>query len=259
MYETERLEDRNGGTQVTKLVLLTAAVEPAGVSFLVHSDASKRRDEYRRAVKFYARSLPADKVTLAITESTGASIDDLRHIAARDGHTLHVLMNRADTETAATGKGPAEARMFREVKPFLDESDLPIDYVFKVTGRLRITNIARIVAMSNPVPSYAARLRRDLNYMDTRLFGMDPLTWLSVTPALESDIDESSGQFLEHALFRALTKFGSNAGVPWTPILPAPNFAGVSGSHGEKYGGMKARLRNLTTNAAHRLMRGRYI
>jgi len=240
------------------LVVLTAALEPKQVPFLVRADHALRRRDYTVAMKHYASTLPADTFTLAVVENTGSDVDDLRTIASKFGHSLKTLCYTEEAAVQQRGKGNAEAKMFDAVSSVFLQEDSPYDRVIKITGRLVVRNIDRVLRVHHPERFIAARMSFDRRQLDTRLLMTDVQTWKDFFSGQDSQVDEAAGVFLEHvaALRTAEAIF---AGARWCQLRPKPHFAGYSGSTGYKYGSRRDRILDGISGISGRLLQKHYI
>lgn len=240
------------------LVVLTAAIEPRQVPFLVRADPELRRADYRSALRHYASELSPKSFSLAVVENSGAEIDDLKNIASDLGHDLHTLSYRESDDVQRQGKGNAEAKMFDAVADAFLRGNERFDRVAKVTGRLTVRNVRRLLEAPRPERHIGARIRFDRTQLDTRFFVTDSLTWCEYFTGLEKSVNEPEGVFLEHvaALASARAVF---AGVEWSQLRPQPIIAGYSGSTGYRYGAKRELLLDGVAWGAGRLLKRHYV
>jgi hypothetical protein len=200
---------------VPALVLLTATITPpAGVPALARSEPADRLDDYERALAFYL-GLPASVVDRVVfAENSASDLERLEHLVERhgDGKEVELLSfygldypvehGRGVGETKLIGTALERSRLFAE----LGDEDL----FWKVTGRLRFTNLERLIASTPASCSLYADFRRyPRPWIDTRVFACTPNAFRSLLlPRLDlmrqDELDRQGYSAPEERLFKEL-------------------------------------------------------
>jgi hypothetical protein len=111
-------------------------------------------------------------------------------------------------------------------------------YIIKITGRLIIKNIAKIIRFHkfffSPKTVFCA-INSDFSFPDSR-FVIAPVEFWEVFLNSKERINDSKGYFFEHALCDTIKK---EKVFPYSPFLLMPYIEGMSGSTGEIYTGEK--------------------
>lgn len=241
------------------LLLLTASITVGSGIRSKIQDSSTRGVQYHNAIQFYSSRLDPHSVQIVLVENSGADLTLYRETAAQWGHDMVAIDTARSARGERGGIGAAEADMFDAVSDRLRNGSLEGTRVFKVTGRLIVRNIDQYVRATWPSRFFTARLRRDLNYMDTRFFGCDSVTWSSHLTGMAKEVDEQSNLYIEHVALRRLVSAATLNDTVWCQAVPAPQILGQSGSHGAVYGGWRERVQGYTVDVASKLIRGRWI
>ena len=240
------------------LVVLTATIVPRGTPNVFRSNPVDRRQDYSSAIRHYSKHLSASKTHILLIENSGEDLSDLRAAARESGHEISTISYVAASEDQARGKGVSEAAMFDRVAAWVIVQDQTFGRIYKITGRLKVTNIRRIQAQSLTGQFMACRIRVNLVYADCRFFLTDPLTWCMFLTGMGDEVNESAEYYLEHVLMDRLALM-RRAQIPWKPLLPMPHIVGVSGSYEARYGSWRDRVNDFLARTAHHLLRGRYL
>jgi hypothetical protein len=203
---------RSGGPA---LVLLTATITPpAGVPALARIDPADRLDDYSRALAFYI-GLPGavvDRVVFA--ENSASDLDPLERLVERLGTSkdVELLSFYGLDYPVEHGRGVGETRLIdtalarSRLLGALGEEDL----FWKVTGRLRFTNLERLIATApRDCALYADFRRFPRNWVDTRVFACTPAAFRGLfVPRLElmrqDELDRQGYTAPEERLFAEL-------------------------------------------------------
>jgi hypothetical protein len=227
------------------LLLLTATIcPPAGVPALERVDPVARRSDYEHALAFYL-GLPAtvvDRVVLA--ENSGSDLGSLeRTVEASNtgGKDVELLTFDGNTHPVEHGRMVGELRL---IETALERSRLlsaltDDELFWKATGRLRFTNIARLIATTPPDAALYADFRRlPRSWVDTRVFASTPRAFRELfAPRIElmrqDEIDRLGYRAPEHRLYEELMPESGRFRI--VPRLRAePRIEGFSG-HGRDY------------------------
>src|SRR5215210_2588345 len=220
---------------------MTATIKPpAGVPALQRVDPGDRLADYERALEFYL-GLPAtvlDRVVFA--ENSGSDLSSLEHLAERDagdkdvellsfdGLDYPVEYGRAVGETRLIDTALGRSRLLGALA-----ADEPF---WKVTGRLRFTNLDRLIATAPVGPELYIDFRRfPRRWVDIRIFACTPRAFRELFVSREAlmrqdELDRSGYSAPEERLFEELLPQRERARV--APRLRLePRVEGYSG-HG---------------------------
>ncbi|MGD0768948.1 MAG: hypothetical protein ABSB42_12255 [Tepidisphaeraceae bacterium] len=135
---------------MAELILLTATVTPPpGVPYLHRTDPSARLADYEKAFKFYV-GLPNELVDrIVFMENSGHPLDSLHKLAAEaEGKSVEIINFAGLDHPPQYGRGYGEFKMidhgFKTSK--LLWAMEPAGRWWKITGRLRVLNLGRMVA-----------------------------------------------------------------------------------------------------------------
>jgi hypothetical protein len=194
--------------------------------------------QYQRAVAHYSSQLPRSDYKIAMVENSGAGADLFADVAANFGHRL-IFIKSSQGNSPDKGVGEAlmlDAAVFALCATLGSEID-----IVKVTGRLRVSNLPRVLRNSAE-PFFAAQVRRDLTMVDSRLLQFQPTVWAQKFSGLAADVNESKGRWLEHALVPRLATMQFEGVGRWLPFASVPFFCGTAGSGGARYDTLRSRL-----------------
>lgn len=223
---------------------MTATITPpAGVPALQRVDPSERLADYERALSFYV-GLPDSIVSRVVfAENSGTDLASLRAIADREGTGKDVELVSFDGLDYPVAHGRAVGEM-RLIETALSRSRLlgalgEDDPFWKVTGRLRFTNLAGLIATTPEGAGLYVDFRRyPRPWVDTRVFASTPRAFrdllLSRVELLRQDELERMGfSAPEERLFGELLPERERARI--VPRLRyEPRIEGYSGQ-GEDY------------------------
>lgn len=212
----------------------------ADTPHLVRSNPAVRSEDYARALDFYAHSLSPARWRILFVENSGYSLSRFQEIARTRGHELATVGYRSELDIRAKGKGAAEAEILDRALEHI-HTDLPeTRQVTKVTGRLLVRNITRLVPLMD-IPHLGCRVHRDHSMVDTRVMDFDVGTWADFLTGLGELVDESQGRFLEHAVALRLAEALYGGPTRWVELARELDVAGVSGSDGIPYDTVRSR------------------
>jgi hypothetical protein len=226
------------------LLLLTATISPpVGVPALERVDPADRRSDYERALDFYLR-LPTPVVDrLVFAENSASDLGSLERIveARNRGKEVELLTFEGNTHPVEHGRMVGELRLIEtalersRLLSALDDDEL----FWKATGRLRFTNIARLIATTPAGAALYADFRRfPRSWVDTRVFASTPHAFRELfAPRIElmrqDEIDGLGYRAPEHRLYEELMPESGRFRI--VPRLRAePRIEGFSG-HGRDY------------------------
>jgi hypothetical protein len=224
------------------LVFLTATLSPPGGA-VTRSDLAKRLDDYLRAFEFYL-SLPQshfDRV-LFVDNSAGdvRPIEELARSTAHD-KTVEIISFAGNDHPVEYGKAYGE---FKLIDYGLTMSRLARkqDVLWKVTGRLRLTNITEIaMSLARPfdlacdlhnVPFVGTGRLRGSRNMDLRAFACSIQGYRGMFEGLW----QQRARGFDAEFFYDVVKASLGGPFRIVPRFPLqPGFSGASGRHDRRY------------------------
>jgi len=233
------------------LLLLTATISPPdGMPALQRVDPAARRADYESALSFYL-GLPSAVVNrIVLAENSDSELGSLERIAQAHGagKDVELLSFAGHDFPAEHGRMVGELRTMEtafERSRLL--SALGDDELFwKVTGRLRFTNMERLVATTPPGAALYADFRKlPRPWVDTRVYAATPQAFRELFATRidlmrQGEIDGLGYTAPEHRLFEEL--MSERARFTIVPRLRAePRIEGFSG-HGHDYARPTRRL-----------------
>lgn len=254
------------------VLLMTATIDPPpGAPALTRRDPALRKADYAAALHHYASTTRGVFDQIVLADNSAADVDDLTTLAAEcgRGESIRVLSFARNEHPPEYGKAYGEFRLLDHVLlDLLSLSDR--DVVWKVTGRLRVTNLSRLVTTAPksydvycdlrnlPLPRQR-RFYGMQEYMDLRLFSCTVAAYrrlfAGLYPHLRSDL---LGESPEKYLYRYLQEL--RAGRPGRRrlnIVPRfrlqPRIRGFSGASNADLGSARARRHEFVRGAARRL------
>lgn len=212
-------------------ILLTACVNPNGMSETVLQNSEERAEQYRHAIDFYIKET---NLPIVFCENTMYDMksDYEQHIISG---RMEYLMFDGNNYDKKRGKGYGEARI---MKYAISHSDIikQSKYIIKITGRLVITNIMRIA--SSPLLYFGNIFRSNIvtRYIQLYIFIARPeLVWKIVVKYQEEITDYPKGSQIENHFYTALTQDCEFCKTLFVPFLRVPQIIGVSGTSGHPY------------------------
>lgn len=213
-------------------ILLTACVNPGGMSYTILQDSNIRAKQYTKALDYYIKTTD---VPIVFCENTmyDMSTDYQRLI---DSGRLELFTFDGNNFDKLRGKGYGEALI---MKYAIDNSEIIRNskYVIKITGRLIITDIKRVA--SSPLLCLNNLFRSNIKekFISTYLFVARPLLLQKFINKYQELIweDSPTNDLIEHHWFRALTQDPELNNTTYIPFLSIPKVIGISGTTGECY------------------------
>lgn len=129
------------------LVMTATITPPENTPLLARADPAVRRKDYQEALRFYLQ-LPTDLIgAVLFIENSGSELEDMREIARQSaqGKEVEVIGVPPNLDSPAFGKGYGEFKLLDQglaCSRVLRDTDI----LWKVTGRLKVLNMASLVA-----------------------------------------------------------------------------------------------------------------
>lgn len=213
------------------VILLTACINPGGMSHTVLQAPEIRKQQYISAIRYY---LENTQIPIVFVENTNTDISGEFSKADISKRIEFITFNGNDFDKSK-GKGYGEALMIEYAlkhSAFLNKSS----FVIKVTGRLYVDNIDELVCeMQSPDCIYANLVRGNCGLERKSYFLGAPISFLTnYFLSRKQEIDESKKVYFERHLYNECIKWIEDGGKVKEfrhPIL----VSGVSGSTGKAY------------------------
>lgn len=207
-------------------ILLTACVNPNGMSQTTLQNVNVRRQQYIDAINYY---LTKTKFRIVFVENSGNDLS-LLFIENISNERIEFITFEGNDYNRELGKGYGEAMLIKyamEHSTFLQECK----FIVKITGRLMLKNIYSLVWEHSLFyrKSDVSVFFYCLDLIDSRFFVTTRDFLLNSFLPKATEINDSRGVYFEHVLDNSLTL---NSDVF---LLHIPMFEGVSGSSGNAY------------------------
>lgn len=198
-------------------------------------DPAERARQYMDAIGFYIRETPMTKIVVG--DNSGYCYpDSLIGLAASYGKELELHSFRGDNALVEKyGKGYGEG----EIMEFLLSNSRLLGKAtgfMKVTGRLRLVNIGKMLPQMNEkvnyfMPVYLDRLRvpeKARRCVELRVYYATTTFFRNVLLQAYKDTRDDEVYFLEHAYYAAIAR----SGIKPRRFKILPEIVGISGSNG---------------------------
>lgn len=239
--------EKTAGGQPRRAFVLTSTLKPASSVFhLKRSQLETRRVDYLSSVDRWSQgSLDAWGEAFLIDNSPDLSSEQWEEFAAQVKlrsrgaiQAVHVDV-QPDLISPVLQKGREEAKLLDAAVISLQQRG--ITYFGKVTGRLFVSNLNRVIP-SDRSEGISAAISNRLHLSDTRFFAMTLSEWSAHYTGMEKDVDEEAGVMLEH-VFARRTMTAVGAGSTFASMSRLPRFVGMSGSMDIDYGSLTNRVK----------------
>ena len=210
------------------ILLLTACVNPDGMSFTQLQSPEIRKKQYCNALNFY---LDNTSYPIVFVENSGCdfSCNFAEHISS---NRLEYLTFEGNNYDKSIGKGLGESKILRYA---LDNSLFirNCKYFIKITGRLIVKNISHYA--TSKWLSFNNVFRCDLlksGYAQSMVFVSSPKDMVKLLNKNFDKINDSAGIYFEHCLYESLRNCKRTIIIPFAE---APYIEGYTGSNNDKY------------------------
>lgn len=220
-------------TDIKKVCLvMTSCITPlTNSTHLAIKNTDLRRKQYLDAIKFYINCTKI--VNIIFCDSSEEKMpEEIQLIAEEVNKKVEWLSFNGNTEKVLEkGKGYGEGKILQYV---IKKSSIlkSCEYIFKVTGRLKILNINYILRVlrygNNYFNSYDDKGK---SFVDTRFFVVKISDYQNKLYTAHQNVMDNSGIYYEHCIAEEIINNSLNYHV--FPI--ALNIEGYSGSTGLKY------------------------
>ena len=216
-------------------VIFTATVRPSVPALPLAGDEQQREAEYVKAVSaslIMARS-KGISACFVLAENSAAEAKQLQATCQNHG----VEFVRCCPELASArlkGKGYFEALLLQQIVSEVSVKETETCAFLKITGRLQLRNIDRIVqSVTNSNSDCLINVYARGQYADTRVMAFNRDFWRVVMQFVD-DIDDRRRRYFEHVVPVAM-RTAALRGQKCDYLLPPPRLAGRSASTGRIY------------------------
>lgn len=210
------------------VILLTACINPDGMSFTNLNNPEERKKQYVEALAFY---LNHTILPIVFVENSNTDISNLFEEQLTKGR-LEILIFEGNKEKTK-GKGYGEAEI---IDYALNNSKIIKDsYVLiKITGRLIVENVeklvlARVILGLNK--AVQCSINSKFSFADSRVI-MVPVSFMKRFLSRKSQINDSKDVFFEDVLLKLIKE---ESPFYYFPFINEPQILGSSGSTGQLY------------------------
>ncbi|MGN0306559.1 MAG: hypothetical protein ACI4D2_10435 [Lachnospiraceae bacterium] len=216
------------------LAIITGTIRPTNlVTQLKIRNEEERLFQYLESLKFFIESKAFTKIIFCENSNYGAGgLAALEEMARDNGVKLEILSFQGDIQQVERqGKGYGEGEILDYV---FDHSDLVErePFFIKITGRMKVMNIQKLVSAMKPEKSYFNVPNSTLRTLyDTRIYGMPTEQFKRCFREVYHKVWDNQGIYLEHIYTQTLKENG----IKVTNFPRYPRIVGISGSTGGSY------------------------
>ncbi len=216
------------------LAIITGTIRPTNlVTQLKIRNEEERLFQYLESLKFFIESKAFTKIIFCENSNYGAGgLAALEEMARDNGVKLEILSFQGDIQQVERqGKGYGEGEILDYV---FDHSDLVErePFFIKITGRMKVMNIQKLVSVMKPEKSYFNIPNSTLRTLyDTRIYGMPTEQFKRCFQKAYLKVWDKQGIYLEHIYTQTLKENG----IKVTNFPRYPRIIGISGSTGGSY------------------------
>jgi hypothetical protein len=229
------------------VILLTGCINPNGMSFTKLSDVNIRMKQYIEAIDFY---LGNTVYPIIFAENSGT---DLSEHYAKDIRNKHLeILSFEGNSNKDKGKGYGEAGIIDYVlKNSQTIKSVKGDCcIIKITGRLIVTNINKIIKarlLFQPNRSILASFNSNFSFVDSRIF-IAPIDFYKSFLLNKEEINDSKNYYFENVLADSIIK---ESRYHYYPFFVEPQIIGQSGTTGNYYTPQKITINNRFRYLVH--------
>lgn len=212
-------------------ILLTGCINPNGMKCTAVQDATVRRQQYIDAITFY---LSNTKNHIVFVENSNEDISDFFREAVASKR-LECFTFDGNNYDKSRGKGYGEALII--IKAFTFSEVLRNSHeVIKITGRVIVRNINRIIAQNRG----GGGKQQDpfimvdfwgMKFIPTIVFSFSPYHFIKYLESHYEDINETKGCIFEHVFYR----YAKCPDIEIHIYVPSPQLDGICGGWGCAY------------------------
>ena len=210
------------------VILLSACVNPDGMSLTKLVDPNERMKQYINAINFY---LDKTVFPIVFTENSNTDLSNKYEKQIRDGRLEYLTFSGNTNKKRGKGYGESEIINYSINHSVLIDSSCCI---IKITGRLIIENINAVVISRKTFclkQAIQCEVNSNFKFADSRII-IAPLDFFEHLLQRRELIDDSKNIFFEHILIDTIR---NETDFYYFPYIIEPIIVGMSGSTGENY------------------------
>mgnify|MGYP006995093844 CR=1 FL=1 len=189
------------------VILLTACVNPQGMSYTVLQNAKERLTQYKESIDYYVSSTT---LKIVVVENTGFNFKSLFNNSSLYDRVEFLTFQGNDFDKEK-GKGYGEAKILQyafDNSIFLRSADM----VVKISGRYITTNFEALMTRVRKKGVVYANLSkiRHKKLCDSRFFVAPPEFYTKYFLPICWKINDSKNVYFEHVLFEAILSWKNN-------------------------------------------------
>lgn len=216
------------------LLIITSSVF-ASSPLTIITNPQIRENQYVRSILFYLNKTSITSIIVCDNSGFDYSKHDFQFVAQQKQKEIEILSFKGDSkEVVKYGIGFGEGEILKYV---IENSKILKNFTayFKVTGRIIVKNINRIIEGVDSEKNYFNQIRNKLiipqNKVDTRLYFCQKNAFVDNLSYSYKNVTDMNGYFLEHAYYDALKKNR----VSYSEFKIIPKYSGFSGTYGKTY------------------------
>lgn len=215
------------------LFIVTGTINPnSSIYELALKDNKERLNQYVSAIKKLLNCNCINKVIFCENSNFKVDLSEIYDLAKKNEKQFEFIQFKGDDNRAVSqGKGYGEGEIIKYV---LHNSRLikTEEYFFKITGRLFVTNIDKIIKNINKEYNYfnLASIRNS-ERIDTRFYGVKISDYVQYLQDAYKYVDDKNQIYLENMFYKMVSS--NSIKQKNTPLYP--RIVGQAGSSGEIY------------------------
>ncbi len=209
-------------------LLITACIKPTINNFISIKDEQARLNSYLDALDFWITQ--SEFKYLVFCENSNFEYDytPLKKKALKHGKELEVILFIGNEKVMDFGKGFAEGEIIEHA---LSKSELlrQTDSFYKVTGRIKIANINKILSIHSDDENYFNLAAPGAKSVDTRFFKVNIDFYKEKLLKKYEEVRDEEGIYLEVVFYNHLSRLSPSS------FKRYPIAKGISASTGTTY------------------------
>lgn len=216
------------------LVVISGTINPNNsVPFLKLNSSKERLIQYEMTIRNLLNNKNISKVVFCDNSNYSFETKEFNELAQNQKKEFEYLTFCGNYENVKRfGKGYGEGELLKYV---LDNSELLKNekYFYKLTGRLILLNMDKIIKKTNQNINYFNKINffNNNDKADTRFYGIKIEDYKRYFSHAYKKVDDYNGNYLEHVFYRII----KDNNIQHKNMPSYPRFYGISGSSGASY------------------------
>jgi hypothetical protein len=214
-----------------KIIFLTGCIDPQGMTFTLLGNPQVRRDQYIKAINFYIK---ATDHKILFVENSNNDISSFFENEIESGR-IEIITFNGNNYDRQLGKGYGEMEIIEYA--FQNSNSIKkADFIFKITGRLIVSNIRSIISQADNGKDnqVLVNLQRSLSFSDSRCWGASKDFFINYIIPYKSTLNDSLNIYFEHLLCKAVHRAIIDD-YNFSFLENLPRYYGTSATLNEKY------------------------